>query len=158
MSISMRGITAKALTAAAMAAVVVTGTAGSASAAHAYAEKLVKGEYLGAGDYIERMTYSGDGYFRLIMQSDGNLVLYRVKYSNGDRKVCWASNTQYIGGGNYVTYQQDGNFVMYPRWSNTAVWHSNTYGGGGSTVDINKFGVLYVGTTQISSQAACTTF
>lgn len=157
MSISMRGVMAKSLIAAAMAAVVVTGTAGSASAAHAYEEKLVKGEYLGFGEYIQRTTYSGDGYFRLIMQSDGNLVLYRVKYSNGARKVCWASNTQYAGG-THVTYQQDGNFVMYPDWSTRAVWQSNTSGGGGSTVDINKFGVLYVGTTQISSQAACTTF
>ncbi|MGW6413852.1 hypothetical protein [Streptomyces sp. NPDC055055] len=155
MSISLRGLTVRSLFAAAMAAVVVSGTAGSASASHAYAEKLVKGEYLGFGEYIERPTYSGDGYFKLIMQSDGNLVLYYTKTATQARKVCWASNTQYAGG-THVTYQQDGNFVMYPDWSTRAVWHSNTYGGGGSTVDINKFGVLYVGTTQISSQAACT--
>ncbi|MFE1547835.1 hypothetical protein [Streptomyces sp. NPDC058718] len=144
----------RALVAAAMAVVAVTGTAGSASAAHAYPDKLVKGEYLGFGEFIQRPTYSGDGYFRLIMQSDGNLVLYYLKNS-GARKVCWASNTQNAGG-SYVTYQQDGNFVMYPQWSTRAVWHSNTYLGAGTTVDINGFGVLYVGTTQISSQAACT--
>lgn len=39
---------------------------------------------------------------------------------------------------------------MYRDWSTRAVWASNTYGGGGSTVDINKFGVVYVGTTAIT--------
>lgn len=84
------------------------------------------------------------------MQSDGNLVEYRSEGSGG-RKVCWASNTQYAGG-TYVVYQQDGNFVMYPDWSTRAVWSSNTYNGAGSTVDMNKFGVLYVGTTQVGNQ------
>ncbi|MFE2164053.1 hypothetical protein ACFXB3_03120 [Streptomyces sp. NPDC059447] len=148
MSTKLRRTTVKSLIAAFMATIVVAGTAGSASA-HSYSDKLVRGEYLGAGEYIQRATYSGDGNFTLIMQSDGNLVLYRSNGS-GARKVCWASNTQYAGG-THVVYQQDGNFVMYPDWSTRAVWSSGTYGGAGSSVDINKFGVLYVGTTPISS-------
>ncbi|WP_051943003.1 hypothetical protein [Streptacidiphilus rugosus] len=150
MSSRLRRAVSGSLAVAALTAVMLGGGATSASA-HAYESQLVKGEYLGAGDYIQRLTLTG-GDFTLIMQSDGNLVEYRDEASYG-RKVCWASNTRYHGG-THVVYQNDGNFVMYPDWSTKAVWSSNTYNGGGSTVDINKFGVIYVGTTPITGMCS----
>src|SRR6266496_3910883 len=63
---------------------------------------LVRGDVLAPGDWIT----SGDGAFRLEMQTDGNLVQYWA--TAGDR-VCWASNTNGQPG-SYATYQRDGNF------------------------------------------------
>jgi hypothetical protein len=59
--------------------------------------------------------------FRLTMQIDGNLVLYR----QSDRKALWASNT--ASPVKFCLFQSDGNLVLYttnhqPRWS------SNTFG------------------------------
>ena len=94
------------------------------------------------------------GHFRLIMQSDGNLVLYRLS----DYKPIWSSNTansgasralmQYDGNfvvytannvakwssetdgrpANYLTVQDDGNMVIYSKGSNSVQWASNTAG------------------------------
>jgi len=58
-------------------------------------------------------THSGT---RLIMQGDGNLVLY----DPGNRAV-WASGTDGWGGGSELVVQDDGNLVVYRSGSN-AVW------------------------------------
>jgi hypothetical protein len=56
---------------------------------------------------------------KLIMQSDGNLVLY----TPDSKSVVWASNTNGKGSGPYTALMQDdGNFVIYdsnfkPTWS-----------------------------------------
>ena len=63
---------------------------------------------------------SCNGAYRLIMQSDGNLVAYV------GRRVVWASNTKGKGG-DHVIMQSDGNLVIYPP-KGRAVWATNTNG------------------------------
>ena len=111
---------------------------------------LHQGYQMGIGSEIN----SPLGRFRLIMQSDGNLVLYRLS----DYKPIWSSNTansgasralmQYDGNfvvytannvakwssetdgrpANYLTVQDDGNLVIYSKGSNSVQWASNTAG------------------------------
>jgi hypothetical protein len=73
-------------------------------------EELLRGQSL----------QSTNGYFSLVMQDDGNLVLY------GPRGALWASNTAGIAVRTAIM-QADSNFVLY-RYDGRAVWHSNTYG------------------------------
>lgn len=73
------------------------------------------------GQYLE------NGIYLLLMQSDGNLVLYE-NFST-TRKPVWASNTDGKGG-TYAVIQHDGNLVIYrPNGSGVApVWATNTGG------------------------------
>ncbi|MFD0007885.1 hypothetical protein ACFVJ4_36485 [Streptomyces sp. NPDC127178] len=57
---------------------------------------------------------------RLVMQSDGNLVMYRLR----DNKAIWASGT-WGHPGAYAKMQTDGNFVIYDA-NNRFLWHTNT--------------------------------
>ena len=92
---------------------------------------------------------SNNGNNKLVLQSDGNLVLYSLgnaKWSSGTAgsgsnnslimqgdgnlvlysssgKVLWASGTK--GSGNYLQIQDDGNLVIYNS-SNTSLWATNT--------------------------------
>jgi hypothetical protein len=94
---------------------------------------------------------SPDSLYQLVMQSDGNLVLYSaagplwaagttanpgaylidqggnliVYPSSGP--ALWASNTGYSNG--TAVLQDDGNFVLYSQ-SGTPLWSTNTAGGG----------------------------
>jgi surface antigen len=66
------------------------------------------------GGYSEFLR-STDGEFRLVMQSDGNLVLY----AGGNRALWWTGTS---GANNRLIMQPDGNLVVYsatnqPRWS-----------------------------------------
>ena len=76
-----------------------------------------RGGYLNKTDFISRIAQ--EGRVRLIMQSDGNLVLYFVPTG----KACWASNT--AGRGHHAVYQRDGNFVVVDG-SGRAIRASNT--------------------------------
>lgn len=77
----------------------------------------------------EVFDFDGDAghFFKLVMQQDGNLVLYR--HDNGDNTdgVQWASNT----AGKAVSeciMQDDGNLVVYsipPLDPSSKVWASN---------------------------------
>ncbi|MBT2470252.1 hypothetical protein J7E97_20830 [Streptomyces sp. ISL-66] len=142
--------TTKMLIAIAAAAASLVGLAGTASAANV-TSALYRGQTLNVGDSIIRTTGSNT-FWLVTMQPDGNLVEYRISGdpTQGDvtRTPCWATNT-YGSGANHATYQQDGNFVLYNQ-NGYAVWASNTTGGGGTTVDLNWGGDLYVGTKQIS--------
>lgn len=72
--------------------------------------------------YPGQRLVSPNGSYRLVLQTDGNLVLYR----NSDNAVRWASNT--VGRSpRYLTLQTDGNLVLYPT-SGSALWASNTSG------------------------------
>jgi hypothetical protein len=87
---------------------------------------LLPGQGLTPGNSIT----SPSGRYELILQSDGNLVVY--DWFEAHRAI-WASNT----GGHAVssaTMQTDGNFVIY-GFPN-AIWASNTAG------DNNAFLVL----------------
>ncbi|MEV6400028.1 hypothetical protein AB0M39_35440 [Streptomyces sp. NPDC051907] len=80
---------------------------------------------------------------RLVMQSDGNLVIY-----DEFNRARWASNT--VGQGWTARFQTDGNFVVYTR-SNRAVWASNTAGRPGSRLAIQDDGnvVIYDGSRAV---------
>jgi hypothetical protein len=60
----------------------------------------------------------GKGGTKLIMQADGNLVLY-----TGGGQPIWASNTGGKGQ-SFARMQDDGNFVVYIQGAPT--WASNT--------------------------------
>jgi hypothetical protein len=91
-------------------------------------------EFLHQGDYLDSTSndYVFFGQYRLVMQGDGNLVLY----NNGS--PVWATGTNgYVLGATYkAILQGDGNFVVYcyngiyGRCSVTgdAIWATNIYG------------------------------
>lgn len=73
----------------------------------------------------EQMLKSANGLYTLVMQGDGNLVLYDNK-----GKAIWATGTN--GSGAVVCdMQQDGNLVLCTN-SGVPVWASNTNGAPGS--------------------------
>jgi hypothetical protein len=95
--------------------VVVEGSAEPLWCAGSKDTELLAGERLQPGWYLESPTWLS----RLVMQRDGNLVLYSI----GGR-VLWASGTQ----GNpdaYAVMQADGDFVVYSQLGR-AVWSSGT--------------------------------
>jgi hypothetical protein len=80
---------------------------------------------------------SQDGRFTLILQSDGNLVLY---WSGGAPR--WATGTD----GRTVSraiMQMDGNFVLYAP-DGTAVWASGTVGHPGASLTLQNDGNLVI--------------
>jgi hypothetical protein len=104
------------------------------SAATAYArDTLNPGEMLRRGDQLT----SANGHYRLLMQKDGNLVLY-----GAERHPLWASNTQ----GQRVErciMQKDGNLVLYLP-NGQPVWASNTEGKPGSFLLLQNDGNLVI--------------
>lgn len=80
---------------------------------------------------------------RLVMQSDGNLVIY-----DEFNRARWASNT--VGQGWTARFQTDGNLVVYTR-SNRPVWASNTDGHAGSRLVVQDDGnvVIYDGSRAV---------
>lgn len=109
--------------------------------------RLPSGANLSANGLNNLIT--NNGAYMLIVQNDGNLVLYFngvAKWSSGtvgsgsnnslimqgdgnlvlyssSGKVLWASGTK--GSGNYLQIQDDGNLVIYNS-SNTSLWATNT--------------------------------
>ncbi len=83
------------------------------------------GDVMKAGDHLNaggRLT-APNGKSFVIMQGDGNLVVYEV--FNGREFPVWASNTM-GSGGTMAALQTDGNFVVY-RPDGRPVWASNTF-------------------------------
>ncbi|MFD9908795.1 hypothetical protein [Streptomyces sp. NPDC059063] len=80
---------------------------------------------------------------RLVMQSDGNLVIY-----DEFNRARWATGT--VGQGWVMRFQEDGNLVVYTR-SGRAVWASNTDGHPGSRLVVQDDGnvVIYYGSRAI---------
>jgi hypothetical protein len=79
---------------------------------------------------------STDGRFTLIMQNDGNLVIYK------GAQALWATNTW----GKPVTrcvMQNDGNLVLYDN-NNAPYWASNTWRYPGGTVIMQNDGNLVI--------------
>jgi hypothetical protein len=79
------------------------------------------------------------GWLTLVMQGDGNLVLYRTQ----TMKPLWASNTdgQPV---DHVVMQGDGNLVAYTA-AGVPLWASNTDGNPGATATLQEDGnfVIY---------------
>lgn len=69
---------------------------------------------------------SPSGINELVVQTDGNLVLY----SNGI--ATWASNTAGSGSNNYLAMQNDGNLVLYNS-AGKSLWSSGTMVGSNAT-------------------------
>ncbi|GAA4834769.1 hypothetical protein [Kitasatospora terrestris] len=134
---------AKALAVGAVAVACMAAGTGSASALDR--SVLPKGYSLNIGDRLLSPMDSTLRQYELVLQSDGNLVEYRLDHGYRT-KTCWASGT-YGKPVHHATYQQDGNFVLYGNdIYNTAYWASNTVGVPGSTVNVNIGGAIYVGT------------
>ena len=90
------------------------------------------GHGLGPGKSVK----SCDGRFELIMQADGNVVLYEGS------KALWATGTN--GQGGYVfIMQSDGNLVLYDAYQHP-LWASNTYRDTGDRLAIQNDGNLVV--------------
>ena len=92
---------------------------------------LTSGETLTEGDYLE----SNGGQYKLIMQGDGNLVLYQ------EGNALWSSET---GGnpGSYAIMEGEGNLVVYD--GSTATWNSSTWGFPGAYLSLQEEGNLVV--------------
>jgi hypothetical protein len=79
---------------------------------------------------------SCNGDYSLIMQSDGNLVLYQGS------TALWASGT--VGSGaDEAILQGDGNFVVYTS-AGSPVWASNTAGDTGDYLDVQNDGNVVI--------------
>lgn len=80
---------------------------------------------------------SNNEKYRLILQGDGNLVLYNEQW-----KALWASWT--VGkGGIYLIMQADGNLVLYDKnW--VAVWNTRTSGKNISSLNMQDDGNIVI--------------
>jgi hypothetical protein len=81
---------------------------------------------LRAGDALRsgESMYSANLKYQLVMQPDGNLVVY------GPTRAIWASGT-YGSPGNWLALQTEGNLVIYTA-KNVAVFNTATNGGAGT--------------------------
>lgn len=119
--------------AAGTAAVLVLSSLGLAlPAGRAYADVPV-GQQLSAG----QKTYSPDGHYVLIMQTDGNLVEYSWP------RPLWATGTSRPATN--LEMQSDGNLVLYGP-GHVALWASGTNGHPGSYLQVQNDGNLVVRT------------
>ncbi len=98
----------------------------------ALGDTMTAGQSLGPDQSIR----SANGQYQLIMQGDGNLVLY-----NAENVAMWASGT----AGKPVTMcimQDDGNLVVYG--GATSTWASNTQGHSGSYLVVEDDGDIVI--------------
>jgi hypothetical protein len=82
---------------------------------------------------------SYDGRFTLILQTDGNLVLY---WNEPGHPALWSSHTQGKAGYD-AEMQEDGNFVIYDAARN-ALWASGTDGHPGAYLVLQNDGNLVI--------------
>ena len=92
---------------------------------------LNPGQVLQPGWYLE----SGNANYKLIMQGDGNLVLYHGS------QALWSTGTAGDNGAT-VSMQTDGNLVVYYR--GIAKWNSNTAGFSGAFLQLQDDSNLVV--------------
>jgi hypothetical protein len=96
--------------------------------------RLFPGARLLAGQSL----LSPNGRYRLLYQTDGNLVVY----DDGDRTALWSSLTGGTSVGQ-VLMQPDGNLVVYDARM-TPVWNSGTAGRANARLDMQSDGNLVV--------------
>lgn len=95
------------------------------------ADRLNPGQVL----RVDEAITSSDGDYRLLMQGDGNLVLY------GPGRPMWATGTS--GQVMYAGMQDDGNFVLYAPGT-VPIWASNTAGHPGAHLLVQNDGNLVI--------------
>jgi cytochrome c peroxidase len=88
------------------------------------ADRLLAGGTLQANQSLR----SQDGRWTLVMQGDGNLVLY-----DASGNALWSSGTA-TNGASFLAMQGDGNAVVYRLSDNTPTWSSKTAGQGSSSL------------------------
>ena len=93
-------------------------------------DQLAPNEKLTPGQFLQ------NGNSKLILQQDGNLVLYR------GTKVLWSTGTNKVAVRDAIM-QGDGNFVLY-RKDNKAIWASGTVGKPGSYLGLQADGSLSI--------------
>ncbi|WP_050411745.1 M4 family metallopeptidase [Massilia sp. NR 4-1] len=96
--------------------------------------RLDAGRELAAGESVK----SCNGQYTLIMQGDGNLVLYR----SGNVPL-WNAQT-YGNPGAYSIFQDDGNLVVYRSASRTPLWNSSTYSSPGAQLAVRDDGNMVI--------------
>lgn len=94
--------------------------------------QLSPGDSLSPGQYL----LSPDTHSVLVLQGDGNLVLY------DNFRAVWNSGTTGKGG-NRLTMQPDGNLVLYSG-NNVALWNSQTWNHQGASLSLQTDGNLVV--------------
>jgi hypothetical protein len=96
-------------------------------------DALHSGQWLRANESLRSIG----GEYHLVMQGDGNLVLYR------SGAAVWATNT--MGPGRELVMQSDGNLVLYA--GGQALWSSGTDGAGAAKLVVQSDGnlVIYAG-------------
>ena len=95
---------------------------------------MPQGNQLGIGAALE----SANKRFRLDMQSDGNLVLYKEP----EHRPLWHTNTINTGGFR-ANLQRDGNFVVYTDKS-VPIWNSRTQDRGDNFLIMQNDGNLVI--------------
>jgi hypothetical protein len=102
---------------------------------------LYKGYTLQPGQEltVDQYLLSPSGQYALIMQSDGNVVLYDL-WSRGINPL-WTSKTYNLGAA-YAIMKSDGNFVAYA--GGTAEFATNTSGNHGAVITLLNDGNLVV--------------
>ncbi|MGW4381913.1 glycoside hydrolase domain-containing protein [Kitasatospora sp. NPDC004531] len=81
-----------------------------------------------SGQQLSKNQWTQSATVRMVMQDDGNLVLYR----RSDNSVLWTSYT-YNNPGAYLFMQPDGNLVIYKAGTTTgALWQSSSYNNPGA--------------------------
>lgn len=118
-----------------LAAILLTmGYLGSAPPASAAAgsDRLNPGESL----VISQSINSSNGFFRLILQRNGNLVLSYVPTG----ETLWDTGTRIV---TQAIMQMDGNFVLYSP-SHRARWASDTDGNNGAYIVMQNDGNLVI--------------
>lgn len=105
---------------------------GTVTSAAAHKNVLKAGQALKPGKQLR----STNGSYRLIQQTDGNLVLYK------GRTPLWSSVTGRHPGA-YSTMQTDGNLVVYGK-NRKPLWSSNTAGNPGAWLAVQDDGNLVI--------------
>jgi outer membrane protein assembly factor BamB len=83
-------------------------------------ETLLPGKTMNVCDALR----SANGQNVFALQSDGNAVVY-----NGNGKAKWQSKTKSNGTGSWtITFQTDGNLVLFNSLLNKVTWSSKTSG------------------------------
>ena len=99
---------------------------------------LHHGEALGPGESLTSGTVT------LVMQGDGNLVLYPDGLVGNPNVALWDSDTR---GNNTALLQGDGNFVIYPTDelgnASAAEWATDTHGSNVLVVQVDGNVVIY---------------
>jgi hypothetical protein len=109
------------------------------TAAHANQQARPLNVVLGGGQTLHSGQSIDSGTVTLIMQGDGNLVLYQDGGVGDPSHALWATHTT---GSNYAIMQSDGNFVVYPVGGGGALWASGTFGD--NVLDVQTDGNLVI--------------